>query len=809
MLHPAGRLAACPGRRHAGRPAPVAAGPRRAPARRPDRAGHPGRHPRLGAPGVRRPRHGRPARRSRRSSSRTRTPRRSPLGGGRAGCSGRTCLLRVLDEALAALRARALRGTRSTRTCPAPSGPGSRSSRPSATSSPASPAASAGPRRGSAASSALPALLAGVDPDERRVLETLAAGPPVGRSRGGADPASPVSRLLARGLLVRVDAETVELPRQVGLALRGDRPLGALALDPPDLATVDRGVGTVDGTAAGAALRALRQVEQLVAFWATTPAAGAAFGRPRCAGAAAGGSRGRRRRDHGRAARRDRGGGGPGRGERRRRARVGADDHGRRLGGRGPGAEVGRAGPRLARPAARAGARRHPGRRRAADRRAVRRPAPPDGPPRPPPGARRRSPSCRRERPWATSDALAGLLAWRAPRRGGRLRDEVVRLDAWPRRRCWASSRSTRSRRPGGRCSTEPGARRRRAARRAARARSTTSCCRPTSRPSRPARSSPSWSASWTSWARSSRRAGRPSTGSPRRRCAVRWTPGAPLRSCTSCSRRARRRRCPQGLTYLVDDVARRHGRLRGGAAASFLRSDDEVLIAEVLASPAAGSLELRRIAPTVAVSPLPLAELMDGLRGAGFTPAAEDEGGAVLDLTDRGRRISPRRRSGPSRAVGTGSRAAARPRVADARRRRAGRPAPQRMHRAASRGRGRRHRRDPPRGRARAAQRVDRLRRRPRGRGRAGAGADERRRRGRRGPRQRGRRPAPRPAAPDHLDRAGGRLEAADRRRAAGPSRQRAPAPTRLRRPSGAASRARPARSGSASPTRGRGRRS
>ena len=107
----------------------------------------------------------------------------------------------------------------------------------------------------------------------------------------------------------------------------------------------------------------------------------------------------------------------------------------------------------------------------------------------------------------------------------------------------------------------------------------------------------------------------------------------------------------PQGLTYLVDDVARKHGRLRGGAAASFLRSDDEVLIAEVLASAAAGPLELRRIAPTVAVSPLPLAELMDGLRDAGFTPAAEDQGGAVLDLTDRGRRIPPRRRTGAPRA--------------------------------------------------------------------------------------------------------------------------------------------------------------
>jgi hypothetical protein len=55
--------------------------------------------------------------------------------------------------------------------------------------------------------------------------------------------------------------------------------------------------------------------------------------------------------------------------------------------------------------------------------------------------------------------------------------------------------------------------------------------------------------------------------------------------------------------------------------------------------------LELRRIAPTVVVSPLPLVELLDGLRAAGFSPAAEDTGGAVLDLSDRGRRTAPRRR--------------------------------------------------------------------------------------------------------------------------------------------------------------------
>jgi hypothetical protein len=69
------------------------------------------------------------------------------------------------------------------------------------------------------------------------------------------------------------------------------------------------------------------------------------------------------------------------------------------------------------------------------------------------------------------------------------------------------------------------------------------------------------------------------------------------------------------------------------------------VLLAEVLAHPDAIGLELRRIAPTVVVSPLPLAELMAALRSAGFSPVAEDPAGAVLDLVDPGRRTAPARR--------------------------------------------------------------------------------------------------------------------------------------------------------------------
>jgi hypothetical protein len=107
----------------------------------------------------------------------------------------------------------------------------------------------------------------------------------------------------------------------------------------------------------------------------------------------------------------------------------------------------------------------------------------------------------------------------------------------------------------------------------------------------------------------------------------------------------------PQSLTYLIDDVARRHGRLRAGAAASFLRSEDPALIASVLAAPAATALGLQGLAPTVAVSTVPLAELTLVLREAGFAVLAQDDTGAVLDLRPAAVRL-PATRPAPSGAV-------------------------------------------------------------------------------------------------------------------------------------------------------------
>ena len=96
----------------------------------------------------------------------------------------------------------------------------------------------------------------------------------------------------------------------------------------------------------------------------------------------------------------------------------------------------------------------------------------------------------------------------------------------------------------------------------------------------------------------------------------------------------------PQGLTYLIDDVARRHGQLRIGMAASFVRCEDPALLAQAVAAPATEGLQLRALAPTVAVSQASIAEVLVALRSAGFAPAAEDSTGAIVDVRSRGARV-------------------------------------------------------------------------------------------------------------------------------------------------------------------------
>ncbi len=87
----------------------------------------------------------------------------------------------------------------------------------------------------------------------------------------------------------------------------------------------------------------------------------------------------------------------------------------------------------------------------------------------------------------------------------------------------------------------------------------------------------------------------------------------------------------PQPLAYLIRDAGRRHGRIRGQAAACCLRSDDAALVAEAAADRRLRQLGLRLVAPTVLVGDRPLAETLAVLRAAGYAPLAEDAGGTPV----------------------------------------------------------------------------------------------------------------------------------------------------------------------------------
>ncbi|MCC4322497.1 helicase-associated domain-containing protein [Streptomyces malaysiensis] len=99
----------------------------------------------------------------------------------------------------------------------------------------------------------------------------------------------------------------------------------------------------------------------------------------------------------------------------------------------------------------------------------------------------------------------------------------------------------------------------------------------------------------------------------------------------------------PQPLSYLVDDVARKHGRLRIGAASAYLRCDDDTLLAEILADRRSAGLRLRRLAPTVLAAQAPPDTLLEGLRAMGYAPAAESAEGDVLISRPEAQRTPPR----------------------------------------------------------------------------------------------------------------------------------------------------------------------
>ena len=87
----------------------------------------------------------------------------------------------------------------------------------------------------------------------------------------------------------------------------------------------------------------------------------------------------------------------------------------------------------------------------------------------------------------------------------------------------------------------------------------------------------------------------------------------------------------PQALSYLVHDVARRHGAVRVGNALGYVRCDNADTLATALHDRRLAKLSLRRIADTVLVSHYPASDIITALRAAGYSPAAEGADGTVL----------------------------------------------------------------------------------------------------------------------------------------------------------------------------------
>ncbi|MFW6638771.1 helicase-associated domain-containing protein [Nocardiopsis algeriensis] len=86
----------------------------------------------------------------------------------------------------------------------------------------------------------------------------------------------------------------------------------------------------------------------------------------------------------------------------------------------------------------------------------------------------------------------------------------------------------------------------------------------------------------------------------------------------------------PQALRYLVADVGRRHGRLRAGSASSYLRCDEPALLEELAGDRRTRDLGLVRLAPTVVAARVGRAALVERLRQLGYHPVPEGGDGAM-----------------------------------------------------------------------------------------------------------------------------------------------------------------------------------
>jgi len=87
----------------------------------------------------------------------------------------------------------------------------------------------------------------------------------------------------------------------------------------------------------------------------------------------------------------------------------------------------------------------------------------------------------------------------------------------------------------------------------------------------------------------------------------------------------------PQPLEYLINDVAKRHGRLRVGMAQTYIRCEDEGLLTQILHDKKLESLRFRKLAPQVLICDFEAGDVISTLREANYLPAAENASGILI----------------------------------------------------------------------------------------------------------------------------------------------------------------------------------
>jgi hypothetical protein len=101
--------------------------------------------------------------------------------------------------------------------------------------------------------------------------------------------------------------------------------------------------------------------------------------------------------------------------------------------------------------------------------------------------------------------------------------------------------------------------------------------------------------------------------------------------------------RVPQALGYLIDDAARRHGRVQVRPTGCCLCSDDETLLTEIANTRSLKALKLVALAPTVLASAKSSAETLAALRAAGYAPAGlRADGSPAIEVRHRRRAAQP-----------------------------------------------------------------------------------------------------------------------------------------------------------------------